>query len=106
MSYEAQLYNDLQNCIRVCATLTQIPYDHPKINQIKSNPGFPVSPETRDEDRNLDHYVYVTDSFRECLYHLMEARKKLLALGVQHEIYGPSKESPHETDSQTRQQDL
>lgn len=87
MSTEGQLYTNLQNSIRLCATLTTVEYGHPKINQISSNKGFPVSPENREEDRKLDEYVLMTDAFRLCLHHLMEARKQLLLLGIQHELY-------------------
>lgn len=87
MSTEGQLFTNIQNSIRLCATLTTIEYGHPKINQIASNRGFPVSPETREEDRKLDSYVLMTDAFRLCLHHLTEARKQLLLLGIQHELY-------------------
>lgn len=87
MSTEGQLYTNIQNSIRLCATLTTVEYGHPKIQQIASNRGFPISPENREEDRKLDNYVLMTDAFRLCLHHLSEARKQLLLLGIQHELY-------------------
>ena len=87
MSAEAQLYNQLQLCITTCATLTQVPFDHHKVDQLRKDPAFPISPEIREDDQKLDQFVLMTDSFRECLYHLMEARKKLMLLGVHTQVH-------------------
>ena len=92
MSHEGQLYTNIQNSIRLCATLTQMEYTHPKVDQISSNPGFPVSPEIREDDQRLDSFVLITSAFQKCLFCLMEARKELLLLGVQNEFFESKQE--------------
>lgn len=101
MSHEGQLYTNIQNSIRLCATLTQMDYTHPKVEQIQNNPGFPVSPEAREDDRRLDSFVLMTSAFQKCLVYLMEARKELLLLGVQNEFLETKQEAqPYEKEIQ------
>lgn len=87
MSMEAQLFQNIQNSIHQTASLLSVDYGHPKVQQFTSRHGFPRSPEKLMNDKKKDDFVLITDTLQECLRHLMEARKLLLLLDVQQEIY-------------------
>jgi hypothetical protein len=80
---EHKLFTDIELCIKLAAQLTAIGFDSKHVNVVTGRQGFPDSPEKYGPNIRTDNYVLMSDTFQECLQHLMAARKSLLLLGVQ-----------------------
>lgn len=81
---EHTLFTQVETCIKMAAQLAAMQFEHQHVSVITGRQGFPTSPEKYGPNIRTDNFVLVSDSFQECMKHLMEARKALLILGVQY----------------------
>ena len=90
---EYTLFTQIESFIKMSAQLAAMQFDHQHVSVVNCRQGFPTSPEKYGPNIKTDNFVLMSDSFQECMKHLMEARKALLMMGVQ---YAPK----HITDNE------
>lgn len=95
---EHTLFTQIETCIKMAAQLAALQFEHQHVPIVTNRQGFPTSIEKYGPNIKTDNFVLMSDSFQECMKHLMEARKSLLILGVQ---YAPKHIPPNEEEIPT-----
>lgn len=95
---EHTLFTQIESCIKMAAQLAALQFDHQHVSTVTCRQGFPTSPEKFGPNIKTDNFVLMSDSFQECMKHLMEARKSLLVMGVQ---YAPKHINTNEEEIST-----
>lgn len=80
---EQTLFTQIETCIKMAAQLAALQFEHQHVQVVTTRQGFPTSLEKYGPNIKTDNFVLMSDSFQECMKHLMEARKSLLLMGVQ-----------------------